>query len=107
MNARRYGIPTLALVLGASFGITQDEEQLEKRVETLEQKLEAVETYLQAQAKTAGQFSKALDQSEEQGFTWGINPDSRETLLGAFRDQVTSIQKDVPGAKTAEEEKVD
>ena len=39
-----------------------------------------------------------LDDSEKNGFTYGINPDSRHILLKGWRDQLAAMQKDVPKA---------
>ncbi|MFT4709436.1 MAG: hypothetical protein ACI9D0_000129 [Bacteroidia bacterium] len=54
--------------------------------------------YLAAQSKAARSLVSVLANSESMGFTAGINPKSRETLLGGFRDYLGSQQQAVPGA---------
>ena len=57
--------------------------------------------YLDAQAKSAAAMEKVLDDAEKAGFTYGINPDSRHLLLRGWRDQLSAMQKDLPGAQSA------
>jgi len=61
-------------------------------------KLEDVVAYLQAQAKSAARLQLMLAESEDKGFTFGINPDSRVALLSGFNQFVNTLQTDVPGA---------
>jgi len=61
-------------------------------------KLEDVVGYLQAQAKSAAHLQLMLAESEDKGFTFGINPDSRVALLSGFNQFVNTLQTDVPGA---------
>ena len=56
--------------------------------------------YLDAQAKSAALMAETLDESEKAGFTFGINPDSRQILLAGWREQLAVLQKDVPVALT-------
>lgn len=63
---------------------------------------EATVAYLDAQAKAAQDMQGTLDQSEELGFTYGINPRSREVLLAGWREVLATMQADLPkrsGAK--------
>ena len=74
-------------------------DPLERRVEALEQQvvslnrdagertalLEDVLRYLSTQGKAAESMLFTFDESEEQGFTAGINFTSRETLLAGLR----------------------
>ena len=103
MNATRIWAAAAAIALATGLGVSQDTDDsaLEQRVVALEQQLEVVQTYLQAQAESAQKLSKALDASEEQGFTYGINPESRKTLLKGFRTQAAAAQKNLPGGKAA------
>jgi len=52
--------------------------------------------YLDAQAKVAQAMETTLDDSEKAGFTYGINPESRQLLLKGWREQLAGAQKDVP-----------
>jgi hypothetical protein len=57
--------------------------------------------YVEAQAKAAGVLRKVLDESEAKGFTYGINPESREVLLAGLHEFAQVLQDNVPGAKPA------
>jgi negative regulator of replication initiation len=63
--------------------------------------MDANAVYLSEQSKAARSFVTILSTSEKQGFTAGINPTSRETLLGGFRAYLASQQAGIPGAKLA------
>ena len=90
---------------------------LGKRVETLEKelaatRLELTETralldntvgYLQAQAAGSKKLLETLDASEQAGFTAGINPHSREVLLGGFREWWGAKTVGVPVRKVVPE----
>ena len=58
--------------------------------------LAKVVRYLDAQAAGAAALHEALAASEAAGFTAGINPNSREILLAGWREQLSTMQKDVP-----------
>jgi hypothetical protein len=120
------GVMIVALAVGGSLAISQasafsQEEEpkvdMTKKVEVLEidliatrQKAEAVATelaqtkatlarivgYLDAQAKSAAALADTLDQSEQAGFTAGINPNSRMILLSGWREHLVALQTDVP-----------
>jgi hypothetical protein len=60
-----------------------------------------VVAYIEAQARAAGELERVLAQSEEQGFTYGINPESREVLLAGFHKFAATLQDNVPGSKPA------
>jgi len=66
--------------------------------------VEQTVVYLERQAKSGKELAKALAASEEAGFTYGINPRSREILLAAFRSEVEARQQGLPGAPPPEEE---
>ena len=61
--------------------------------------IEQVLKYLETQAESAKAMSVVLDDSEQKGFTYGINPDSRIALLAGWRAQLEAMQKDVPTGK--------
>jgi hypothetical protein len=118
--------PTVILVVAAAFsGLalarpTTSQASLEERVQALEEQLsgagsgeealaedvaelkelaEATIAYLDAQAKAASKMERTLASSEDAGFTFGINPKSREILLEGWRETLATMQSDVPGAK--------
>jgi uncharacterized coiled-coil protein SlyX len=112
-----------ALVSGLAFSQGPDKQRpLEERVQALEAALaeqkaataklaadlaatrelaERTVRYLDAQANAAAAMAGTLDASEEAGFTYGINPDSRHVLLAGWREQLASAQTDVPTAAPA------
>ncbi|MDG1498636.1 MAG: hypothetical protein P8N31_09620 [Planctomycetota bacterium] len=59
--------------------------------------------YQAAQSKAAKGLVSVLASAETMGFTAGINPKSRETLLMGFRDYLGTQQKALPGAPRAVE----
>jgi hypothetical protein len=117
-------VSAVALVLLVGGGLAfsqgqggQDKNDAQKRIESLEQDLGAqkqkydalaadVETtkvllvktleYLDAQSKSAATMAETLDESERLGFTYGINPDSRTTLLAGWRAQLAAAQEALP-----------
>ena len=84
---------------------------LQREVDTLRQEVEDSKrvtretvAYLQSVSKTAKSMSATLDSAEEKGFTAGINPASRETLLSGWRDQLGALQKNVPSLEPVKRE---
>lgn len=67
----------------------------------IDKQLESVLSYLAAQAEAAKLLDQRLDESEANGFTFGINPESRIVMLGGFGEFTTTLQTDVPTAKQA------
>jgi hypothetical protein len=53
-------------------------------------------TFVRTQAESAQTLLAVLDDSEQKGFTFGINPDSRIVLLAGMRSFLTSLQLNVP-----------
>ena len=106
MKIRREWMSATALVALGSFGLhAQDENiELEARVSALETELQAVTTYLQASADAAKATESALSASEAAGFTYGINAESREILLKAWRKEIGVVSTNVPGKKATTEE---
>lgn len=68
------------------------------------QRIEHIESYLQAQAKSVRATDRALDQAVEEGFTAGINYRSRETLVQAWKAQGQSALKGVPGPEAPKDQ---
>lgn len=73
-------------------------ELAELRLEVAETQdlLALTTTYLEAQAKAAKSLEATLKQAESLGFTAGINPNSRETLLSGWRAYLGDQQAGVP-----------
>ena len=88
----------LSATVVAAIGVGAQDENREE-VEALEKRVTALEQYSQAQAKAAEALVKALDESDVQGFTYGINPGSRKVLLAGLKTSATAAQQAVPGAK--------
>jgi hypothetical protein len=53
-------------------------------------------TFVRTQGESAQALLAVLDDSEQKGFTFGINPDSRIVLLSGMRNFLTSLQQNVP-----------
>jgi hypothetical protein len=96
---RSLTIPLLSLAAVAGAGLHQDraQDELRARVAELEGRLETVELYLQDQARALQVVGDAVDRAVEQGFTWGENWASRETLVEAWRLQAETALIEVPG----------
>lgn len=60
-------------------------------------------SYLRVQARSAEEMSSTLDLAEAEGFTFGINPRSREVLLAGWRQTLADARAGVPGAKAEAE----
>jgi hypothetical protein len=105
----------LALALNPQAGADHKIEILEKDIVTTRARteeiaaelaqtravLEATVKYLAEQSNSAKSMAKTLDESEQAGFTWGINPDSRHILLKGWRDELAATQKNVPTLPTS------
>jgi hypothetical protein len=78
-------------------------EALSTDVADLKKQMAATVQYLQLQAHSAATMQTVLDDSENQGFTYGINPNSRHVLLKGWRDQLAAAQKDVPAPEAQPE----
>ena len=100
-RAQATALAALALVFGVAGPWTQDDDDaaLRQEIKVLEGRVQALESYAQAQAKAMGKLQGDMKASEEAGFTYGINPRSREILLAAFAELGASAQKSVPGQK--------
>ena len=77
--------------------------ELRAKNQELEAAMEEVQAYLKAQAASASRVLAAVQASEEAGFAKGINWQSREILLNAWRDYHGTLQKAVPGSKKTDE----
>jgi len=78
-------------------------EAMSTDVADLKRQMAATVQYLQLQAHSAATMATVLDDSENQGFTYGINPNSRHTLLIGWREQLAAAQKDVPAPEAQPE----
>lgn len=68
-------------------------------VAELKELVQATVAYLEAQASAAAEMERTLAASEKAGFTYGINPESREILLSGWRERLATMQTNVPGRK--------
>lgn len=59
-------------------------------------------TYIDTQSKSAKSLEATLSSAEALGFTAGINPRSRETLLSGWRAYLADQQTAVPRQKVVE-----
>lgn len=103
---RRSSILSLCtLALAAGFGLRQAPSQdsshaaLAGRLEAVEARLAHVEAYLQDQALSSQELGMAIEAALADGFTWGENWRSRETLVAAWKSQVLTALTDVPGVQ--------
>ncbi len=87
-------------------GLQSEMDDLRETVENSERVTRETIAYLEALSKTSAQMSKTLDSAEEKGFTAGINPSSRETLLSGWRAQLAKLQQNVPSLKKKSDDKV-
>lgn len=71
-------------------------EQMSEEFKLLRKTIEDSQKYIEAQSKAAKAMSEVLDDSEKQGFTYGINPGSREALLKGWREELGVLQQGVP-----------
>ena len=97
MNMRHLATAlTLGLLTG--HGLQEDaKNDLEAQVLTLQQRLEAVEGYLEAQVKADKALLGAINLSVAEGFTAGINHRAKEILVEAWRARATAAASAVPG----------
>ncbi len=81
-------------------GLQAEVQELRSELENSQRVTRETVSYLQNMAKTAALMSNTLDTAEQKGFTAGINPASRETLLEGWRAQLSKLQKNVPTLET-------
>ena len=112
------------LILAAGVGSSQDPTSLsqedygprltalEREIQTLQKEnaelrelLGTTVAYLQSQARASKVLLATLDNAEREGFTKGINFQSRETLLAGLRAYWQGAGTGVPSVKAKPEEK--
>ena len=71
---------------------------LRKEDAAAQARLDQVSRYLEAQAQGGKALASQLDRVEELGFAKGINYESRQVLLAAFRGFTAGLQKGLPAA---------
>ena len=81
----------------ATAALRQDVDKLRAELDETRALLDETVHYLHTSGKAAHEMGAALSVSEEEGFTFGINPRSREILLEGWRKHLTAVQKDLPG----------
>lgn len=80
-----------------------DTSELEKQLEETRALVDQLAAWSRTQAAGADALTKTLTESQEKGFTFGINPESREVLLAGFRSFASGLQEGVPAAPKAPE----
>ena len=65
---------------------------LKTEVQELTKKVETFEKFLAAQATAGKTLEGAIARAEAEGFTAGINPSSREALLGGLKAQAEAMK---------------
>ena len=76
---------------------------LRKELAESREQLALLSTWAANQAKGAEELALVLDDSEQKGFTFGINPESRIALLAGWRAFTAGLQKDAPKAPEAKD----
>ena len=87
-------------------GLQSEVDDLRETVENSERVTRETIAYLEGLSKTSAEMSKTLDSAEQKGFTAGINPSSRETLLSGWRAQLKKLQQNVPSLEKKSDDKV-
>lgn len=67
-------------------------KKLKVQVDELSKKVESFETYLAGQAAAGKSLEAAVSRARAEGFTAGINPSSREALLGGLTAQAEAMK---------------
>ena len=78
--------------------LTQEVEILETRLARTQGLLDETIKYVRAQARASEAMTDVLERSENAGFVFGINSNSRKILIKGWRSRVAAAQKDLPGA---------
>jgi len=95
---------------GGSQDVKAEFEQLKRDVARLQDEVQALKAaqgpkaeefdemvgYLRTQAQSATKLKQVLADSEQKGFTYGINPDSRVVLLAGFNEFATTLETAAP-----------
>lgn len=110
MAVKRSWLVALPMLFLAGAGPMQGSNDADLRVAELEasiaemrveldesnQLVQQTVEYLKAQAASAKKQLDVLERSEEAGFTFGINPVSREVLLSGWRAELNARQQGLP-----------
>ncbi len=113
MEVKRSWLVALPMLFLAGAGPMQGSNDVDSRIAELEanlaemrieldesnQLVQQTVEYLKAQASSAKKQLDVLDRSEEAGFTFGINPLSREVLLSGWRAELNARQQGLPAPK--------
>ena len=75
-----------------------DASELETQLEETRALVDQLAEWSRTQAAGADALTRALTDSQEKGFTFGINPESREVLLAGIRSFAGGMQQGVPEA---------
>ena len=107
MKSLRHWGGLAVLGLAGGFGAALQnggQEALEVQVQELEKRVQDLENYAKAQSEAAAVLSEKLELSDKEGFTYGINPNSRVALLEGLRKTADTAQKNVPGVEEEDAE---
>ena len=88
----------------ASMRRASDGAGLSKKVADMSDLLDETVSHLYRQSEGAGHLRDALTESEEKGFTFGINPESREVMLAGLRSFIDAVQQELPPMPEDEDE---
>lgn len=73
------------------------------QIDALTEGQRAIQRYLEQRAQASSALESALDRAVEQGYTAGINFESRKTLVAAWRKDLAELRTNVPGPPAAKE----
>jgi len=96
LDALEKEVAALRAQSGAPAAASTDVVALQKELAEQRALTKQLVLWVNAQAKGAQALSAVLDESEQKGFTYGINPDSRSVLLAGWREFNAGLQTDVP-----------
>ena len=106
LDALEKAVQALQAQVKAAPPVQSDEvSALKKEVAETRVLVNQLLTWGATQADGAVELARVLDESEQKGFTFGINPDSRVALLNGWRNFATGMQKDAPKPIAAAESK--
>ncbi len=97
-SALTHGQDAKASLEGQVLLLREDVAALRTELDLTRALLDETVSYLERRSKAAAELARVLSASEEAGFTFGINPNSREILLAGWRKELADRQKGVPGA---------
>jgi len=73
-----------------------DIAELKRQLAETRTQVDQLIAWTTVQRDGAAELARVLDDSEQKGFTFGINPESRIVLLAGMREFLAAVQKDLP-----------